>query len=371
MITNNGKALMYVSDWHEDNSNDPTYTLQRTNGTEAQIKRNTTAYDKKLGYSSLANNLKIVVGSGDTPVTPNDFCLANEITSSNLVVIAADSRNKNNCNTDYNVSIIMEASATLKNISSTDTITIKEVGLVTQDDTGASYLLMREVLGSEQYPIITLNPNETFALTLGVNKSGPNNWHSITKNATALLYINNFGNGKNNNGGSEYPGIIMLATDNNFSSNQRNITVRRSYLTPQFEYNHDKFNNTNYQSIIDSLRIYISSSDSRYADPSNLEDTSNVITSSISCRNKQNCNISYNESSIIQITQTFVNIDEYAKTIKSIGLIAKNYKAENYYNGDRSWKTAAGRQVELARLQLPNTISFPAGSSITFTIVIG
>lgn len=371
MITNNGKALMYVSDWHEDNSNDPTYTLQRTNGTEAQIKRNTTAYDKKLGYSSLANNLKIVVGSGNTPVTPNDFCLANEITSSNLVVIAADSRNKNNCNTDYNVRIIMEASATLKNISSNDTITIKEVGLVTQDDTGASYLLMREVLGSEQYPIITLMPNETFALTLGVNKSGPNNWSSITNNASALFYINNFGNGKNNNGGSEYPGIIMWATDNNFASNKRNITVRRSYLTPQFENGNNQFNNTNYQSIIDSLRIYISSSNSSSAYPSNLEDTGQVITSSISCRNKQNCNISYNESSIIQITQTFVNIDSYPKSVQTIGLIAKNYKAENLYDRNRWWETATNRQVELARLQLPQAINFPAGSSITFTIVIG
>lgn len=166
MITNNGKALMFVSDWYEDNSNDPTYILQRTNGTVAEIKRNTTALTKKLGYSSLASSLKIIVGTGTTAAAPTDYCLENEITSSNLKIICNDSRNKRNCNCTYTVGIIMEASVTLKNISLDDTIVIKEIGLAAEDDTGASYLLMREVLNS---PYITLAPDESIALTLIVN----------------------------------------------------------------------------------------------------------------------------------------------------------------------------------------------------------
>lgn len=166
MFTNNGKALCYVSDFLDDGSRDPRYVLQRTNGTVATIYRNTTALTKKLGYNTLTQNLQIIVGSGTATPTAADYCLENEITDAALKVTFNGSRNKQSCNCSYDSApLLLQANTTFYNSSMTNTITINEVGLITKDGTGASYLLYREVL-EEPIPI---GPDSSETLSIIIN----------------------------------------------------------------------------------------------------------------------------------------------------------------------------------------------------------
>lgn len=166
MLTNNGKAFCYVSDWLEDNSRNPRYILQRTNGTVATIYRNTTALTKKLNYNSLVQNMQIIVGSGTTAANVFNYSLENEITSAELKISYSGGRNKEYCDCSYNKSpIIMHATTTFYNSSLNRNIEINEIGLITKDETGASYLLFREVLAES----LILHPDETITLTITIN----------------------------------------------------------------------------------------------------------------------------------------------------------------------------------------------------------
>lgn len=181
MLTNNGKALLYCCDYNtgtyqssyspdgtalSDPDWYPSYTLQRTNGIAETLYRYTEDIQpKKLSFNYLASGLEVVIGNGDTPATVNDYQLNNEIISPNLKELFKASQNKTNCNREYNAPLIMHAQKQYYNASLIDSIAIKEIGLITKDGYGYSYLLLREVLNE---PII-LGPDETITLTIIVN----------------------------------------------------------------------------------------------------------------------------------------------------------------------------------------------------------
>ncbi len=179
MITNNGKALCFCKDYsfqiykdyltnkeYCDVGCNVKYTLQRTNGIAADIYRNDDgSADPKMNYNYLASGLEIIIGSGDTVAKVTDYQLENEILSPNLKVLFKNSQNKVNASREYDNPLILQAVKTYYNSSLIDSITIKEIGLITKDGFGYSYLLMREVLSQ---PIV-LGPDETITLSVTFN----------------------------------------------------------------------------------------------------------------------------------------------------------------------------------------------------------
>ena len=175
MITNNGKALCFCQDYNfyqyydyiqERNRQEADcnvkYTLQRTNGIAADIYK---YGNGKMNYNYLARNLEIVVGSDDTPAQVTDYQLGNEIISTDLKVTYTNSQNAMNPERDSTNPLILHSTKTFYNASLINNITIKEIGLITKDGYGYSYLLLREVL---ENPII-LAPDNTISLTITVN----------------------------------------------------------------------------------------------------------------------------------------------------------------------------------------------------------
>lgn len=182
MLTNNGKALLYCCDYNTYRFNsiywvesqphpaepdwNPSYTLQRTNGVAETLYRHTgDDISEKLNFYYLASGLEVVVGSGNTPATVNDYQLDNQIISANLKELYKNSQNKVDCNRSYLNPLIMHAQKQYYNASLIDNIIIKEIGLITKDGYGYEYLLLREVLNE---PII-LGPDETITLTITLN----------------------------------------------------------------------------------------------------------------------------------------------------------------------------------------------------------
>lgn len=182
MITNNGRALCFITDYYPGLVTEqqtiptwsPRYILCRTDGVPATIERHTQNQPKEMNFNYLAQNMEVVVGrglidpeEGETDVAlATDIALKSEITDTNLVTIYSSSRNAHNCNGDYNIPISLHATKTYFNVGDTS-IVIKEIGLITKDGFGYSYLLIRNAL--EENDWITIAPNETKTITITID----------------------------------------------------------------------------------------------------------------------------------------------------------------------------------------------------------
>ena len=180
MITNNGKALCFVTEYYPGKVTEsetipawnPRYILCRTDGVPATIERHTQNQPKEMSFNTLVQNMEVVVGSG--PVDPNitdvalptDIALKNEITDTNLVTVYNGSLNESVCNSSYTTPIILHATKTYTNVGS-ESISIKELGLIAKDGLGYSYLLIRNVLTGND--IITIAPGETKTITVTID----------------------------------------------------------------------------------------------------------------------------------------------------------------------------------------------------------
>ena len=173
MLTNNGKAFLFVSDYW-DGSNaytdtpiltttwNPQYELLRTNNQTVIIERHTNKYPPEQSYNYLASSLEVVVGTGTTAANVNDYQLENEITSTNLQILSKSSKNKQDIYAPEAGVVIMQADKVYYNSSLINSITINEVGLIAKDGFGYSYLLYRDVLNT---PIVIL-PNDSATISI-------------------------------------------------------------------------------------------------------------------------------------------------------------------------------------------------------------
>ena len=164
MLTNNGKAICFVSHYIP-NSHNPRYILCNTTGTIATFERHTENQPKERNYSYLCNNMEIVVGSGITAANVHDIKLENEITASNLKCLYKRSQNAISDCVNWRSPLIMHATKTYYNSSSTENIVINEIGLITKDGYGFDYLLVREVLEDS----LIIEPDEIVTLTITID----------------------------------------------------------------------------------------------------------------------------------------------------------------------------------------------------------
>ena len=163
MLTNNGKAVCFISDYWEGHN--PRYILCRTNGQIATFERKTENFPAEMNFNYVCNNLEIINGSGTTAATVYEIKLENEITANHLRCLYKRSQNAVSCNRSYTSPLIMHATKTYYNNSKSEDIIINEIGLITKDGYDFNYLLAREVL---EEPII-LSPNENITFTISID----------------------------------------------------------------------------------------------------------------------------------------------------------------------------------------------------------
>ena len=118
-----------------------------------------------MNYNYLANSLEVIIGSDSTPAQVTDYCLGNEIISTNLKILYNNSQNAIDANRKFDNPLILHSTKTFYNASLIDNINIREVGLIAKDGYGYSYLLLREVF---ETPII-LVPDNSISLTITIN----------------------------------------------------------------------------------------------------------------------------------------------------------------------------------------------------------
>lgn len=191
----------------------------------------------------------------------------------------------------------------------------------------------------------------------------------LTGSGKALCYINNFGNGVNNIGGTDYPYIVLDVKE----TDDDNVTVRRSCLEPIYTGPY-MYSSTNYKNIIDTLTIVPmgnvegSSGDNDY-DYFVYWGSRILIDVSESCVNKNTDISDYSRPVILQATKTIKHNNtgdlNNNYTMRRIQLRAKNYKGmwnNNWVNTNNS--------IILADIEIDPVILTP-GDIASFTIVIG
>ena len=202
MLTKNGKAVLYARNSDQDNNHNTVIKLLNINNSSSGL-----SYYSRYGngthiapYTYLVQSLLIIVGSGSTTPTIEDYNLANPINDNNLSVINRSSRNYETKQGNYINSPIMHSTVTYQNLNSTSlgsegNITVNEIGLIgwipssgaygtttsifadkdystaysnayykPNPTTGISFLLAREVL---ETPVI-IAPGETATFTITI-----------------------------------------------------------------------------------------------------------------------------------------------------------------------------------------------------------
>ena len=179
MLTNNGKALLYVfcADGNYTSGGNPSsgagyygYTrLQLRDGSMGGAAEFARARVSGAGqsFARLIDTLHIIVGSGTTPPTVFDYNLAAPINDSNFIEVSSSCRNAQNGASSYLEPVILACSKIYYNKGQEDII-VNEIGIM-GDKYNASnnqhYLFAREVLDS---PVV-VHPGEsaTFSITIG------------------------------------------------------------------------------------------------------------------------------------------------------------------------------------------------------------
>lgn len=112
----------------------------------------------------MTQNLRIVVGAGNTAPTTDDYILEDEITTGLTVVATGNSKGRQYF--AYDDYYIAYASATFRNDSDAD-IVVREVGIYTKPQSYSednTILVAREVLSSP----VTIHPQESYSFTLTI-----------------------------------------------------------------------------------------------------------------------------------------------------------------------------------------------------------
>lgn len=191
----------------------------------------------------------------------------------------------------------------------------------------------------------------------------------LTGNGKALCYINNFGNGTNSIGSTDYPYIVLDVME----SDDSNVTVRRSCLDPIYTGSYD-YSSTNYKNIIDTLTIIPmgnvdgSSGDYDY-DYFKYQGSPILIDISESCVNKNTDISDYSKPVVLQATKTIKHNNTGSLNnnyiMRKIQLRAKNYKGMY----DNNWVNT-NKSVVLADIDI-DPVTLSPGDIASFTIVIG
>ena len=179
MLTNNGKALLYVFcyDGNYTSGGNPTTGSGYYGYTRLQLRNGESGGSAEFGrarinnagqsFARLIDTLHIVVGSGTTPPTVFDYNLAAPINDNNFIEVSSSCRNAQNGTSSYLEPIILACSKIYYNKGQEDII-VNEIGIMGDKYNASSnqhYLFAREVLDS---PVV-VHPGEsaTFSITIG------------------------------------------------------------------------------------------------------------------------------------------------------------------------------------------------------------
>lgn len=156
MLTKNGQSLFSPGLTSNGQPNDR--NIKTTDGSTKTT--GSAGYGTGKNIYNAINNINLIVGSGTTAATINDYSLESQVSS----LTATSSSNSGNRTPNYDDGYILSCSRTFKNNTAND-VTINELGLVTYLQNIGNFLIAREVLPAP----VTIAPNASYTFSIVIS----------------------------------------------------------------------------------------------------------------------------------------------------------------------------------------------------------